>query len=489
MGALILILVLIVGNVFAVELSRRPAPRPMPSPTTSTTPAHAPTAATTPTSRPTAATTQTPAPAATPTPAPTVPAYQPINTLWMSNATSGWARATGQRILHTIDGGKHWQDVTPPYPADYTGNIPPAFASLNQSVAWVAVFEKQQPNGTMPNVVFRTSDGGQNWQEATLPAGSLGVSQVQFINAQDGWLLASFGGSGAGSQAVVLYRSTDGGQTWSFVARAGYPGGTIPLVGFKSGMSWLSTSTGWITGAINAAQNFVYLYRTQDGGVTWQQQSLPLPSGQAVVTMYPPVFFSATEGLLPVTFNTPPQGVGLIVYATHDGGATWSSSTLLPNIGTTWNRDLLTMQQGWVVAASGSTLDETNDGGQHWTAITSGGNFQHIAQVDFVSVQEGWAISMANPAALLLLQTMDGGQSWVQVSPTPPASSFRVTSVSLSVSPASISGRSCGTYLTVTYTATFHLAPNGPGGTIRFLYSVNNGRGSTSASITVAPAR
>lgn len=64
---------------------------------------------------------------------------------------------------------------------------------------------------------------------------------------------------------------------------------------------------------------------------------------------------------------------------------------------------------------------------------------------------------------------------------------FQVTAVSLSVSPTRIAGMSCGTPLTVTYTAVFHLIPNGPGGTIRFEYTVNNGRGSTLANLTVAP--
>lgn len=71
---------------------------------------------------------------------------------------------------------------------------------------------------------------------------------------------------------------------------------------------------------------------------------------------------------------------------------------------------------------------------------------------------------------------------------TPVASGpFQVNSVVMSVSPTSIAGTTCGTYLTVTYTATFHLAANGPGGTIHFEYTVNNGRGSTLATLAVAP--
>jgi len=64
---------------------------------------------------------------------------------------------------------------------------------------------------------------------------------------------------------------------------------------------------------------------------------------------------------------------------------------------------------------------------------------------------------------------------------------FQVTSVDMAVSPTTIAGKTCGTPLTVTYTATFHIAANSPGGVISFEYTVNNGRGSTSATVTVGP--
>ena len=67
------------------------------------------------------------------------------------------------------------------------------------------------------------------------------------------------------------------------------------------------------------------------------------------------------------------------------------------------------------------------------------------------------------------------------------SAAFNVTSVTMSVSPTSIAGIKCGTNVTVTYTATFHIAPDSNGGTIRFQYTINNGRGSTPASLTVAP--
>ena len=111
---------------------------------------------------------------ATPMPSPGL--TPPINALWMSDATTGWARTTTQLILHTTDGGNSWQDVTPPYPAGSMVQVPPAFTFLSGTVAWVAIFEKQQPDGTIPNVLFRTSDGGHTWQEAMLPRSGLGAS-------------------------------------------------------------------------------------------------------------------------------------------------------------------------------------------------------------------------------------------------------------------------------------------------------------------------
>lgn len=89
--------------------------------------------------------------------------------------------------------------------------------------------------------------------------------------------------------------------------------------------------------------------------------------------------------------------------------------------------------------------------------------------------------------AEVLVTSPNAAQSpQIQPSGSCGAAAVRVTSVDMAVSPASIAGQACGAQITVTYTATFHIAPGGPGGTIHFQYTLNNGRGSTDASITVA---
>jgi serine/threonine protein kinase len=70
--------------------------------------------------------------------------------------------------------------------------------------------------------------------------------------------------------------------------------------------------------------------------------------------------------------------------------------------------------------------------------------------------------------------------------PTPTPTPFSVKSVTMTVNPTSIAGQTCGTFVTVTYTATFVVPPNSPGGTVQFDYTANNGRSNGAASLTFA---
>ena len=72
---------------------------------------------------------------------------------------------------------------------------------------------------------------------------------------------------------------------------------------------------------------------------------------------------------------------------------------------------------------------------------------------------------------------------------TPTATPFTVSSVDLTVTPASIDGMTCGSPVTFTYTATFHIPAGAARGTIQFDYTLNNGRSSTSASVNVSPGQ
>lgn len=365
-----------------------------------------------------------PSPTATPTSPPVPAGALPLTQIQMVDATTGWAEAPvvkSWRILRTTDGGVHWTDVSPPTLPTIEMPMPAFF--LNASVAWVAAMENDSTQ-----VFFRTTDGGQTWQRGgtTTRIQTIEQTQMNFINAQDGWFLTDAGAGGASplSEAVDVFRTTDGGVTWTRTSSAEptqaapHP---LPNDGVKTGLSFLNASTGWATGGSVNNTSMIWFYVTHDGGYTWQAQTLALPPGVTSAQFFwsePPTFVSAQDGILPVVFDTG-KAIDLAVYVTHDGGASWQSAPPVTVGNTVW-QDVRTcftsVTQGW--AADDAALFATNDGGQHWTQLPSNPYFGTIESLNFVSNTTGWLLSQTTSGALVLLKTGDGGQTWKVMDPT-----------------------------------------------------------------------
>ena len=100
-------------------------------------------------------------------------------------------------------------------------------------------------------------------------------------------------------------------------------------------------------------------------------------------------------------------------------------------------------------------------------------------------------VALVGSMAIVFYAIRHNNGGTVSPNPTSPLTTahvpLKVTSVTMSVTPGSIANLSCGSNVTVTYTALFHVVPNSAGGTVKFNYTVNNGRSQTLASITFNP--
>lgn len=329
---------------------------------------------------------------------PTHQGHGPLTSIRMVDSTHGWA-LTGDSVLKTTDGGQHWQDVTPSdAPANAYSLARGAFP--NAQVAWVASVQEQASTVT----VEHTTDGGAHWQKSTISApDAASVDMPHFLNEHEGWLEV-IGHPGAGNQGATIYHSNDAGVHWQQISASG--SGGIANSGFKSGISFLNSQTGYATTrSTTGLPTDPGLYVTRDGGKTWQKQPLSFPRGMENIVQIgttPPVFVG-NSGFLPVYITTQDNHHFLNLYYTEDGGTHW-----MPR----GNADLdartvfvLDSSHAWASDGQNGKLYRTQDGGVSWNATDQAPGIFH--EMSFVDANNGWAITDS-----ALLHTSDGGTSW-----------------------------------------------------------------------------
>ncbi len=348
-----------------------------------------------------------------PQPSPTAAASKPvaIREIHMLDAMQGWAMTNDNQVLHTTTGGGQWQIVTPNTGwQEFSLGVSDV---LDAHSAWVTV------QSTNKYSVYYTHDDGRTWLGTPVLASGTGITQITFVDAQHGWLLFNKGETAA-NEEIAIFRTTDGGATWLNIANADQQTATseksIPMSGKKTGISFINTTQGWITGT-TATDNLAWLYTTGDGGVSWQTQSLSLPSGTQRATTLPPTFFDTKNAVLPVKIATSGSG-GVNVYVTHDSGTTWNSTNSVQGVAETLT--FTDIQHGWLASSNTTTIETTADGGQHWNRLagTFPAGIRTINTLNFVSTTTGWAIGSSTASTTALFQTHDGGKTWTQVNTT-----------------------------------------------------------------------
>jgi photosystem II stability/assembly factor-like uncharacterized protein len=331
-----------------------------------------------------------------------------IRRLAMFTALQGWALTMdGNHVLFTEDGGQSWLDASPTdlitLPPDYlTFGIRPFF--LNETTAWFT------PNSAGDVMLYHTQNSGIDWTVTPLP---FDHASYFFLDDRIGYALVDLG-AGAGSHYVAIYRTGDGGASWAQVFMH-EPGESKSLRegGSKNGITFRDVNSGWIGGTI-PMDDFFYLYFTQDGGVTWAEETdiaLPVEYTGSFLEVWQPVFVSETTAYLPVRAMSP-AGMQLLIYRSEDDGESWTFQNGVPDGQVL---EFINENEGW--AAAQTDLFRTLDGGISWMPVATPSipAGRVILEVDFVDSLHGWMLVTPDDSTMDTIElfgTTDGGVSW-----------------------------------------------------------------------------
>ncbi|MFL5331329.1 MAG: YCF48-related protein [Gemmataceae bacterium] len=298
----------------------------------------------------------------------------PLHCVRFVDRNEGWAAGADGVLLHTIDGGAHWERQ----PVPTKGRIN-SLKFLTPYFGCAAGREEVQANGSSLGVLLVTHDGGLTWSriaQGVLP----GLQAATFFDDKTG--IAA--GDGTDRSPGGLYRTRDGGQTWQAVAA-------------PAGAPWLSLSVrhpdhivlagAWGRLGTLAKEDFsaadVDPLNGRNINAVAVDRNFAVAVGQGGTVLTSPDSAGRRYGFadlgVPQSLLQQCDFHGVAVLGTHI----------------------------WVVGRPGTVIFHSADSGKTWQLQPTGQSVP-LNAVQFLDADHGWAVGELG----VVLATSDGGKTW-----------------------------------------------------------------------------
>jgi hypothetical protein len=188
---------------------------------------------------------------------------------------------------------------------------------VSTNEAWLLSEDEPFTGPYYHNRVFVTRDGGQSWNEPNPSAPVSGCEHLAMDDSRQLWLLCG-AGAATDMQIKELFISKDDGKHWNKIADAiPYSMATginnLPILGINWDLAVVSNERAFI-----ALEQYGVI-ATLDGGRTWKQ-AFDFPDANAMGAFIRVLFVDRLHG-----WAVPGQN---LIFRTQDGGTTWEQVSI-----------------------------------------------------------------------------------------------------------------------------------------------------------------
>jgi len=282
------------------------------------------------------------------------------STIWVATASGGLWKSTNR--------GQQWTNVFDTMAVSTFGDV--ALAPSNPNVVYAGTGEQNNRQSTSyGNGVYRSDDGGATWRHLGLAeTRHIGRVIVHPSNPDVAWV-GALGNLWASSEDRGVYRTKDGGRTWQKVLYVDQNTGAVDLAIDPTRPEVLYAAMYQRerrTWGVNGGGPGSGIYKTTDGGDSWSEVVGGLPTGDkgrigiAVAPSNPRVVMALVE-----TADRETQGT----YRSEDAGASWTRVSAMDGRPMYYSHIFIDPTNANRVYTLATNSYVSEDGGRNWTEI------------------------------------------------------------------------------------------------------------------------
>lgn len=284
--------------------------------------------------------------------------FNSLERIQFLNQNTGYVSGDSSILLKTTDAGNNW--IRLPYISGYNGA---GLCFLDVNTGFISSF----------NTIEKTTDGGQTFNSIS----TLGnyPYEIKFLNENTGYF----------STNSSVYKTTNQGLNWSSILSG--------LGASAHQLYFVDINTGYVS-------NDTSVLETTNGGLNWF--SCFGGSSNQVLSIK---FLNSSFGII--------TGRNELIKKTTNGGLVWS------DISYTVSNDISSVSffdpSNLVIGSDYSMILKSSNAGSSWLQMSSGsvGSFKGISMSD---ANTGFAIQWRGNYGNNVVKTVNGGDSWSEIS-------------------------------------------------------------------------